>query len=431
MMQNKNSLLQSHLPGAQTIKRFQLRNGITVLVYSNMESKSLTIIGMLASGGAWDQPGKIGTAHFTASMLLRGNKNSSFQEIHNKLESVGASLSFNAGVKNTWFQGRSLVKDFPMLLSLIFDSLVKPTFPEPYIARLRNQLLTALLIRDQDTQERASLEFDKVLFKDHPYGIPVDGYPDSIKNINREDLIKHHGTYQPQNAIFTISGALPIDEIETLVRSYFEQWNPITRNTEPVFPKIQPMPAEVRIYIPIEGKSQNDIQMGTLGPARTSSDYYAAFLGNHVLGQFGLYGRIGKSVRNKAGLAYYAYSNLNALPDVGSWEFNAGVNPSNVDQTIALIIEEIKHYLDEPLQSEELENSKSHLIGRLPMSLESNAGIANALLSIERFNLGLDYFQKYADRIQNITPDQILEVSRKYLDPEKLVIISAGAGEKK
>ena len=426
-MQQNNQALQNHLPNARTIQRFQLQNGITVLSYSNMESKSLTIIGMLDSGSAWDQPDKLGTANFTASMLMRGNEQLSFQEINNKLESVGANLSFSAGTKNTWFQGRSLVKDFPMLLSLVFGNLTKPVFPEEYISRLRNQLLTSLLIRDQDTQERAAMEFDKVLYKNHPYGIPVDGYPDSIARIKREDLIKHHNTYHPHNAILAISGALPFQEIETLVRTLFEQWNPASEISEPVYPKVEPLPTQTRVHIPIEGKSQSDIQMGTLGPSRISPDYYAAFLGNHVLGQFGLYGRIGKSVRNKAGLAYYAFSGLNALPDTGSWEFNAGVNPANVDKTIALIIEEIVRYLDEPLEDEELENSKSHLIGRLPMSLESNAGIANALLSIERFNLGLDYFQNYAERIQSITPAQILEASRRYLDPQKLVIISAGA----
>ena len=425
MMQN-NSTAQNHFPNDQTIHRFQLQNGITVLAYSNMASKSLTVFGMIGSGSAMDKPGKAGTANFTAAMLMRGNKKQSFQEINTKLESVGANLSFNSGTMNTWFQGCSLVKDFPMLLSSIYDCLIEPVFPEEYVSRLRNQLLTSLLIRDQDTQSRASLEFDKILYKNYPYGTPVDGYADTISNITRADLILHHSTYQPAQAIFTISGALPLKDIELMIRDQFELWKSKGKNEEIHLQKFEPLSSETRIHIPIEGKSQSDIQMGTFGPARISPDYYAAYLGNHVLGQFGLYGRIGRSVRNKEGLAYYAFSALNALPEIGSWEFNAGVNPANIDKTIALIKEEITRYLDKPLQEEELENSKSHLIGRLPMSLESNAGIANALLSIERFNLGLNYFQNYERYIQSITSEQIVEVSRKYLDPQKLVIISAG-----
>lgn len=426
-MQKIDNSNRNSFPGAQTIGRFQLANGITVLSYSNLYSKSLTITGMFSGGGALDPPDKVGTAHFTASMLLRGNAHDTFQGIYEKLESVGASLSFSAGIKNTWFTGRSLVKDFPMLLALIFDSLTVPTFPEEYINRLRNQFLTGLLIRDQDTQQRASLEYDRVLFGAHPYGIPVDGYPETIKNIQREDLINHHKTYQPQDTLIAVAGALSLEQIKDQVTSQFENWKAVSPISEPAYPEIQAPNSTIRIHTPIEGKSQTDIQMGTIGPARTSPDYYPAYLGNHVLGQFGLYGRIGRSVRNKEGLAYYAYSSLNALPETGSWEFNAGVNPQNVEKTIALIIAEIKKYLEKPVTASELSDSQTHLIGRLPMSLESNAGIANAMLSIERFDLGLDYFQNYSERLLKITPDEILAVSKAYLDPEKLVIISAGA----
>lgn len=426
-MQKNDPSNHNNLPGAHNIGRFQLPNGITVLSYSNLYSKSLTITGMFSGGSALDPPDKIGTAHFTASMLLRGNVHDTFQQIHEKLESVGASLSFSAGTKNTWFRGRSLVKDFPMLLALIFDSLTVPTFPEEYINRLRNQFLTGLLIRDQDTQQKASLEYDRALFGDHPYGIPVDGYPETIKNIQREDLVNHHQTYQPQDTLIAVAGALSLDQIKDQVTSQFSNWIAKSPISEPAYPEIQAPTGTIRIHAPIEGKSQTDIQLGTVGPARTSPDYYAAYLGNHVLGQFGLYGRIGKSVRNKEGLAYYAYSSLNALPETGSWEFNAGVNPQNVEKTIALIITEIKKYLEKPVTASELCDSQTHLIGRLPMSLESNAGIANAMLSIERFDLGLDYFQNYRERLLKITPEEILSVSNAYLDPEKLVIISAGA----
>jgi zinc protease len=153
------------------------------------------------------------------------------------------------------------------------------------------------------------------------------------------------------------------------------------------------------------------------------------FIGNNILGQFGLMGRIGKVVRSKSGLAYYASSSDSAWSDVGTWIFSAGVNPENMEKTINLIRKEIKQFVKSHVTDQELDNSKSHLIGRMPMSLESNAGLANAILTMQRFKLGFDYFQKYTERIKSITAKQILTASQKYLHTDHLVITSAGPGE--
>ena len=169
--------------------------------------------------------------------------------------------------------------------------------------------------------------------------------------------------------------------------------------------------------------------MGCFSPTRTSPDFLPVFIGNNILGQFGLMGRIGKVVRSKSGLAYYASSSVSAWSDVGTWNFSAGLNPENVGKAIDLIREEIKQFVKSPITDQELNNSKSHLIGRIPMAFESNAGLANSILTMQRFKLGLDYYQKYAGQIRSITAKQILSASQKYLHPDRLVITSAGPGE--
>jgi zinc protease len=166
--------------------------------------------------------------------------------------------------------------------------------------------------------------------------------------------------------------------------------------------------------------------MGTIGPRRVSEDFMAASLGNSILGQFGMMGRIGDVVREKAGLAYHASTSLSASIDSGSWEVSAGVNPSNVQRAIDLIISELRRFIDEPVTTEELQDSQANFIGRLPLSLESNAGVANALLNIERFQLGLDYYQRYPEMVRSITPQMVLEAARRYWQPDRLAIVSAG-----
>lgn len=151
-----------------------------------------------------------------------------------------------------------------------------------------------------------------------------------------------------------------------------------------------------------------------------------ASLGNSVLGQFGMAGRIGEVVRERSGLAYYAASSLNAGIGPGSWDVSAGVNPDNVQKARDLISKEISRFVDKGVTVEELADSQSNFIGRLPLSLESNAGVVGALLNMERFELGLDYYRRYPTLVRSVTPDQVLAAARKYLFPEKLAIAIAG-----
>lgn len=98
----------------------------------------------------------------------------------------------------------------------------------------------------------------------------------------------------------------------------------------------------------------------------------------------------------------------------------------NVEKAIDLILKELRRFTREPVSQQELEDSQANYIGRLPLSLESNAGVANAILNLERFSLGLDYYQRYPERIEAITIEQVLQTAQRYIDPEKLIIVSAG-----
>jgi zinc protease len=137
-------------------------------------------------------------------------------------------------------------------------------------------------------------------------------------------------------------------------------------------------------------------------------------------------GRIGDSVREKTGLAYYAYSSLSAGQGPGAWYVSAGVNPANLEQAIELIIRELTLFVEKGVTPEELSDSQSSYIGSLPLSLESNHGVANALLRIERYNLGLDYYRQYPDLVRAVTREDVLAVAQKYIRPAQLAIATAG-----
>lgn len=419
-----------NIPGPDSIDRKTLPNGITLLTFENFNTYSVDLFGLLDIGSATDPNEKLGLTHFTASMLTRGTHSTPFAKYHDLLESRGANLSFSCGTRHTWFRGKGLAEDLELLARLSAESLREPSFPAEYVERLRSQLLTGLAIRDQDTSEMASLLFDHALFPGHPYGNPVDGFTHTIQAITRADLLKHHmETMRPEGMVLVVAGAVRSGEVSRLAEKHFGDW----QNKEAMdftFPPVPPAPqGAVRRHRYVEEKSQTDLEIGARGPARNSEEYLPAYVGNNILGQFGLMGRIGESVRSKSGLAYHASSSLNGWQDAGAWEFSAGLSPQNLDKVIDLIRAEIGRFIKRPVSAEELADSKSHLIGRMPLSLESNSGIANAILTIERFDLGMDYYQRYPTLIQAITAEQILEAARKYLHPDHLVIASAGEGE--
>lgn len=419
--------IKSALPGPNDIYREVLSNGITVVTRSNFNSPSVVISGYFDAGALFDTDEKLGLADFATSALMRGTKKHGFDEIYNILESVGAGLGFSTGVHKSGFSGRSLAEDLPLLLNLLSETLTQPAFPKVEIEKLRAQILTGLAISAEDTSDMAAETFDQILYKGHPYSRSEEGTTETIKRITRDDLVKfHRGHYGPRGMVISIVGAVKAEEAVRQVKRALGAWQAKGQKEALELPELKLLKKTVAKHHRIAGKSQSDLVIGTNGPRRRDAEYMSASLGNNVLGQFGMMGRIGEVVREKAGLAYYAYSSLNAGLGPGSWEVSAGVNPKNVDKATKLIIDELKRFVQKGVTEDELADSKANFVGRLPLSLESNGGVAGALLNIERHDLGLDYYLRYADLVNEVTREDVLQAARKFIDPDKLAIAVAG-----
>ncbi len=415
------------LPGSDDIYREVLPNGIIILARSNFNSPSVVVSGYFDAGALFDPDDKLGLAEYTVASLMRGTRKHTFDEVYNALESVGASLGFNTGVHKSGFNGRSLAEDLPLLFDLLAESLITPIFPKAEVEKLRAQLLTGLAIRAEDTGDMASMTFDQILFKGHPYSRPEDGYPETIQNIKRYDLVKFHREhYGPRGMVIAVVGAVEPENAVRQVKRALGGWQVKGQKEPPNLPPAKMLKKTVSKHHRIVGKSQSDLVIGTNGPMRRDPEFMPASLGNSVLGQFGMMGRIGDVVREKSGLAYYAYSSLNAGIGPGSWEVSAGVNPENVKKASELIIEELRRFVQEGVTADELADTKANFIGRLPLSLESNGGIANALLNMERHNLGLDYYRRYAGLVNEVTAEAVLTTARKFIDLDRLAIAVAG-----
>lgn len=166
--------------------------------------------------------------------------------------------------------------------------------------------------------------------------------------------------------------------------------------------------------------------MGTLAIPRHHPDFYAVRVANNILGQFGMMGRLGEKVREEQGLAYYSYSSVDAELHNGVWLAQAGVNPANVEQAIDSILVEFERMATTLVTAEELSDSQAYMTGVVPLTLETNSGVASTLLSIEWFDLGLDYLERYKSLIYGVTAADVQRVTAQYLRPDTCTIVVAG-----
>ena len=415
------------VPGPEDIVRHEFDSGLVALVRENHTSPSVVTAGYLGIG-AIDVPAEhAGLAAFTATALMRGTQKRTFAQIYEEIESVGAEANFGSSGHTTGFGAKSLAEDLSRVLDILAEALQYPTFPADEIERLRGQFMTALEVRANDTATMAGLAFRELAYpNDHPYGRSVRGFPETIRALTREDLVRFYREgYGAQGMTICIVGAIHADDALARIEAAFGEWRGGALARQPLPATVHPK-GIIRKVVDMPNKSQTDMVLGWPGPSRAEPDYLDATLANHVLGVFGMMGRLGKHLRDEQGLAYSVYSRLDGGLGPGPWTIAAGVDPGNVERTLEGARAEIRRLRDAAVEAGELADAQTNITGSLPLSLETNEGVAGAILSMEQFQLGLDYLARYPKLIHQITHERVQVAARKWLDPDNLAAGIAG-----
>ncbi len=404
----RSARLDLALPGPNDILRRVLPNGIV--------APSVVLEGYLQAGNL-DEPAHLtGLASYTASMLSRGTRQRSFAEINETIEAVGASIGFSADRYTTGFSAKSLAEDLDLVLAILADELRAPAFPAEHIEKVRGLRLTSIAERENDTRQMAGLALRELLYGEHPFGRDLLGTRETNVAITRDALMEFYETYyRPQGMVIVVVGAIPAEEAVMKVAATFGDWT----GERPPRPPLPPIPSLNGIRerrVPMPDKSQADIVLGWPAMPRHHPDFDKARLANTVLGVFGMMGRLGANVRERQGMAYYAYSRLSTNKQSGLWLASAGVNPANVERAIRAML----------VPEDELADCKRYLTGSLPLHLETNDGVASILSDIEWHDLGLDYVRRYPDIINNLTADDVQAVAQKYLATGRYALAIAG-----
>jgi zinc protease len=423
VLSEKNSNLRL---GRIDIGREQFENGFTLVSNETKETETVAISGSIKAGTIRDQPGSFGAAELVSRLLMRGTTEFSAGQISQKIEEVGATLSFENRDESVNFSGRCYNGVLDEVLVILADCLMNPTFPESEIALARNEILSEIKAEEDDTRSMAFRRIAELVFgKDAPYGRDSLGRPDELMTLTRSNLTRfHQENYSPDGLIVAMTGGYDFDDVRDKVDGLFSSWNNSSASkfsyydTGPVAPNIS--------VVEMKHKTQVDLAIGTKAVPRSSHDYYPLNLGNLILGRLGLYGRLGKNIREERGLAYYSFSTLQAKLFSGMFAAFAGVNPANVKKAIEGIFQEISKITTEPLHQKELETAKRNSVGSLSISLDTSSERVNILHDIEYNGLGLDYLERFPSILDRISSEEILGVFQKYVKSDRLSMVATG-----
>ena len=291
----------------------------------------------------------------------------------------------------------------------------------------RGEIIT-MIRQDEDNPAAVSGEamLTELYGATHPYGWRPRGSVESVEVTTRAELQAfHRRRFAPSTLSLVMVGDVDPGHAVDAARRAFGDWR-ATAGAGVDLLEPTPIPSRVVKVFPMMNKSQADISYGFAVMRRSDPAYYAYWLMNNILGQYSLGGRLGDSIRERQGMAYYVFSSADANVIRGPLTIRAGVSAENVERAIASIDAELSTLAKDGPTDRELSESKQYLIGSMPRTLETNLGIATFLQTVEFFQLGLDYDVRVPDLLGTVTREDVHEVARRALDPSRAVVAVAG-----
>lgn len=411
------------------IQRFEFGNGV-LLAQENHLDNTLSIQGRLRAGIAYNPDHLHPLAQLTAGMLKKGSQRFSKLELSDRLALMGSALDFRLGTDTLGFSLRCLSEHFEDTLALLQEVLKHPTFPAEELDKLKKQRIDRLKQRLDSTDAMAYDLLYRQLFPEghYHYQPTLESLIQATEETSLDD-VKSFYERQFGWGGMVVAGVGDFDA-QSLLDFLGHHFQDGSSEIAP-WPEIPDVPlqdqGETLIYA-MPDKANVSIVMGHQTQLkRTDPDYFAAMLSNHVLGQSSLSSRLGVRIRDDLGLTYGIYS---FFPDLGRssgpWVVSVTTHPDNVQAAISETRKVVAKCVREGLTPRELEEARSSLIGSYLVNLTTHPEIASRLLQIEQYQLGLDYFQTRAKRIQTITQTDILAALQRHIHPERLSIAIAG-----
>ncbi|MGB2959379.1 MAG: pitrilysin family protein [Bacteroidota bacterium] len=415
-------------PASLTLPAVQhlcLSNGLVVMLMEKHDVPLVHVKLVVRSGAVMDPEGRAGVASMTASLLTGGAGFRDALQLSDAIEYLGASLSAAAGNHTSAVSLFTPLARFDSALVLMADVVLRPSFPASELQREQKQRLTTLIQWRDNPRSVASVLFHRQLYgEDHQYGRASVGDEQSITATTTDDVRRFHDSfYRPNNAGLIVVGDVTAASLLPKLEMLFGEWQkrPVPDHSLP--PTTQVTGRKV-LLVDRPGSAQTRIQIGQIGAARLTEDYYSLTVLNTILGG-SFASRLNNNLREEHGYSYGAGSRFDFRPLPGPFFAAASVQSDVTDSALVEFLNELDA-IREPVPEDELARAKNYVALRFPAGFQSVTDIVNQLDDLFVYGLPDDYFNTYTSRISSVTGDDVHRAAKRYIDPEHLLIVLVG-----
>jgi predicted Zn-dependent peptidase len=361
-----------------------------------------------------------GYVTIAGAMLRTGTKTRSKDQLDEEIDFIGASLN----TSSTGIYAVSLKKHQEKLLELMTDVLLHPSFPQAELDRIKKETISGLAASKDEPEALASLVSNVVVYgKNHPYGEPTT--EETVATVTLDKVKEFYNTYyRPNIAYLAIVGDISLAEAKKLTQQYFSTWKEGTI-PKTILPDV-PTVAKTKVAL-VDRSSAVQSVISIAHPVNLKPgppDAIAARVTNDILGGEG--GRLYLNLREKRGLTYGAYSQLNSDKFVGEFSAGASVRNAVTDSAVSEFFNELNRIRNEKVTAEELKKSKAGVTGSFVRSLENPQTVAGFAINTAQYKLPADYYTNYLKNVAAVTAEDVQATAKKYIHPENAHIVVVG-----
>ena len=402
---------------------FKLKNGLNVIVVENHKLPRVTA-SLSIDNPPFALGSKKGAESLLSELLGTGTKKLSKDEFNNRIEFLGATV----GIHNSGASASSLKKYFEEVFGYMADGALNPEFSQEEFEAVKARYIEALKTNEKSVEKAAIRVQDILIYgENHPYA-EYDSQ-EKIQAITLQDVKDYYNTYyKPNNAYLVVVGDITTKEVKKLADKYLSKWKSSNLSI-PAFPKVDEVKKTVIDVINMPNAVQSVVSVSyPVHLTKSDPDYYAVQVASTILGG-DFNSKLNMNLREKNSFAYGAYGGVSDSRYIGSFYTNATVRNDVTDKAVVETMKEIRSMLTDKIDAKDLEDIKAKFLGNFILKLENPFTIANQALVTKTNKLPSSFYSDYLKNINNVTPEDVLRVSKKYFRPDQARIIVTGKAE--